>query len=174
MPTLLAVVKKRGLLTLMEAASLTAGEPIRGSWWGHPKGKEIFRALSELEDEEDVRGCKLVEGKQTFAHRRLWPAVIRVAAERSLFKPPSTKARAAIKDLGAKLDRKVREELERSLLVIGKSEHTAKGRHEVRLVKFADAFPAEARVAAAKLSVNEAIAALELAGWSGHARTAKR
>ena len=160
------LAKKKGLLTQMEAASVVAGESIRGSWWAHPRGKEIFRALSELDDDDDVRSCKLVDGKVTFVHRRLWPALLRVAEERSLFPKPSAAARTAMKQLGKKLDRKVREELERTLLVIGRSEHTPEGRHEVRLQRFSEAFPADARREAKKLSLDDAIAELESAGWS--------
>jgi hypothetical protein len=55
-----------------------AGEPIRGSWWGHPRGQEIFRALGEVHDSPDVLMCKLIGGKRTFVHRRLWPALARL------------------------------------------------------------------------------------------------
>jgi hypothetical protein len=55
-----------------------AGEPIRGSWWGHPRGRDIFRALGEVHDSPDVLMCRLVEGKRTFVHKRLWPALARL------------------------------------------------------------------------------------------------
>jgi hypothetical protein len=64
------------LPTLTEAI---AGERIRGSWWGHPKGKLIFSILSELHESAEVAVCKLVEGKTTLIHRRLWPALVAVA-----------------------------------------------------------------------------------------------
>ena len=60
-------------------AEKVAGEPIVGSWWAHPKGKAIFAALSELDDSEDVRSFKLVDGKVTLVHRRAWPALVRLA-----------------------------------------------------------------------------------------------
>ncbi|MEO7734177.1 MAG: hypothetical protein ABIY55_24655 [Kofleriaceae bacterium] len=56
-------------------AEAVAGEPIIGSWWAHPKGKAIFSALSELDDSDDVRCFKLIGGKVTFVHRRMWPAL---------------------------------------------------------------------------------------------------
>lgn len=62
-------------------AEAVAGEPIRGSWWGHPKGSEIFRALGAVSDSPDVLCFRLVEGKITFVHRRLWPALVRLAAK---------------------------------------------------------------------------------------------
>jgi hypothetical protein len=56
-----------------------AGEPIRGSWWGHPKGKQIFRALEAIYDSGEVRAFRLIGGKVTLVHRRLWPHLARVA-----------------------------------------------------------------------------------------------
>jgi hypothetical protein len=61
-------------------AEAVAGQLIVGSWWAHPKGKAIFAALSELDDSEDVRCFKLVDGKVTFVHRRVWPALARLAS----------------------------------------------------------------------------------------------
>ncbi len=61
-------------------AEAVAGQPIVGSWWAHPKGKAIFAALSELDDSDDVRCFKLVDGKVTFVHRRIWPALARLAS----------------------------------------------------------------------------------------------
>lgn len=62
-------------------AEAVAGEPIVGSWWAHPKGKAIFAALSELDDSDDVRCFKLVDGKVTLVHRRAWPALVRLARD---------------------------------------------------------------------------------------------
>ena len=62
-------------------AEAVAGEPIVGSWWAHPKGKAIFAALSELDDSVDVRCFKLVDGKITLVHRRVWPALVRLARD---------------------------------------------------------------------------------------------
>ena len=60
-------------------AEAVAGEPIVEHWWAHSKGKAIFTALSELDDSEDVRCFKLVDHKVTFVHRRVWPALVRLA-----------------------------------------------------------------------------------------------
>jgi hypothetical protein len=87
MPTtvkeLLAKLEAEGLLMQADAVlpSLTAlitGESIKGSWWGHPKGTEIFNLSNDLEDHADVMVTKLVAGKVTFVHRALWPAVVGV------------------------------------------------------------------------------------------------
>jgi hypothetical protein len=57
-----------------------AGEPIKGSWWGHPGSHSIFRVLEAVTDSPDVLVCRVVGGKVTLVHRRLWPALIRAAA----------------------------------------------------------------------------------------------
>ena len=83
----LAFVKQHGVVLasargpVPSVAEAVAGQPIVGSWWAHPKGKAIFAALSELDDSADVRCFKLVDGKVTFVHRRMWPALARLASE---------------------------------------------------------------------------------------------
>jgi hypothetical protein len=62
-------------------AEAIAGEPIRGSWWSHPRGKRIFAALSELGDRDDIKSFKLIGGHVTLVHRRLWPALVTLAPE---------------------------------------------------------------------------------------------
>jgi len=60
-------------------AEVIAGQPIAGRWWGHPKGHEIFGLLRAVRASADILVCRLVDGKVTFVHRRLWPALVRVA-----------------------------------------------------------------------------------------------
>lgn len=60
-------------------ADVIAGAPIRGSWWGHARGREIFALTRAVRDSPDVLVCRLVDGKVTYVHRRLWPALVRVA-----------------------------------------------------------------------------------------------
>jgi hypothetical protein len=81
----LALVKKHGVVLegargpVPSLAELIVGEPIEGSWWSHPRGKEIFAATRAVRDDDDVLVCRLVGGKITFVHRRLWPALVRAA-----------------------------------------------------------------------------------------------
>src|SRR5260370_40895545 len=75
------VVLASGKGPVPNLAEAVAGEPIRGSWWSHPKGSEIFLALGAVGDSPDVLCFRLVEGKITFVHKRLWPALVRLAAE---------------------------------------------------------------------------------------------
>jgi hypothetical protein len=55
------------------------GEPIRGSWWSHARGREIFALTRAVRNSPDVLVCRLVDGKITYVHRRLWPALVRLA-----------------------------------------------------------------------------------------------
>lgn len=55
--------------------TIIAGTPIKGRWWGHPKGKLIFRELSDLAENPDIMITKLVSGKVTFVHKQLWSFV---------------------------------------------------------------------------------------------------
>src|SRR5438128_46576 len=60
-------------------AQVIAGEPLRGSWWAHPKGKEIFQLSRAIRGSPDVLVCRLVGGKITYVHRRMWPALVSLA-----------------------------------------------------------------------------------------------
>jgi hypothetical protein len=85
---LLAALERDGLLLLSDpdlpsVVSLVVGGPIGGSWWGHPRGGEIYRLSNDLADQPQVLLAKLVSGKVTFVHRRLWPAVIAVGQARA-------------------------------------------------------------------------------------------
>jgi hypothetical protein len=82
----LAFVKKHGIVLqaargpVPSFAELIAGGPIKGSWWAHSKGHEIFELATFVSDHPDVLVCKLVDGKVTYVHRRLWPALVKLAA----------------------------------------------------------------------------------------------
>src|SRR5204863_4845079 len=108
-------------------AEAIAGGPIRGSWWGHPKGQEIFRVAEAISDSDDVLVCKLVEGKVTYVHRRLWPALVKLAAR-----------------------------LPRARLAKVWNEHTATGAHRARRAAFPSWVPAEVARQAERLSTAEA------------------
>jgi hypothetical protein len=82
----LAFVKRHGIVLqaargpVPSLAEAIAGGPIRGSWWGHPKGREIFRVGQAICESPDVLVCKFVDGKITYIHRRLWPALVKLAS----------------------------------------------------------------------------------------------
>jgi hypothetical protein len=104
-----------------------AGEPVKGSWWGHAEGKRIFSVLSVVTESEDVLVCRLIDGKVTLIHRRLWPALVRLA---DAFAPERIS--------------RVREE------------HTASGRHVSRSLAFPGWVPPAVAQAAEALTDKEA------------------
>jgi hypothetical protein len=124
-------------------AEAVAGERIRGSWWGHPKGQQIFEAAVAVSDSEDVLVCKLVEGKVTYVHRRVWPALVKLASR-----------------------------FRRAQLAKVWSEHTASGAHRSRRQAFPGWVPGPVLRQAERLSVDRAEALLSplLAGASPSAR----
>src|SRR5690349_21551320 len=81
----LKFIEQRGIVLasakgpLPSLAEAIAGEKIRGSWWGHRRSKEIFDALGVVADSSVVLCFRLVNRKLTFVHRRLWPALVRLA-----------------------------------------------------------------------------------------------
>ena len=75
------IVLESGNGPVPNLAEAIAGQRIRGSWWGHPKGRSIFAATRAVRESSDVLACKLLGGKVTYIHRRLWPAVVRLAAK---------------------------------------------------------------------------------------------
>ena len=117
-------------------AEAVAGQPIVGSWWAHPRGKAIFAALSELDDEDDVRCFKLVDGKVTFVHRRVWPALACLAGNGVI----AADRAAAIQQ-----------------------EHMPTGEHRNLVTPFPDWVPDDVARAAAGLTVEAARA--QLGGW---------
>jgi hypothetical protein len=110
---------------------LVVGGPVTGSWWAHPDHDEIFRVLNEAVASGQVARLRLVGGKVTLVHRRLWPAVVRLAPR-----------------LGA--DR----------LAALEEEHTASGRHRSTTTPFPDWVPEAVVQEAAGLSEAEALAQL--------------
>jgi hypothetical protein len=68
--------------TLPSLVAVVVGEPVRGSWMVHPLGHAIYAAMSALDDDPSVLTTKLITGKVTYVHRRLWPAVLAVGTSR--------------------------------------------------------------------------------------------
>ena len=83
----LKTLKEFGLLLETDAkfpsvSGLVAGEAVRGSWWTHARSREIFAVLQAVADHKQVLITKLVSGKVTFVHRKLWPDILSVGAAR--------------------------------------------------------------------------------------------
>ena len=79
----IALVREHGVVlasakgAVPRLTEFIVNEPIKGSWWAHPRGKHIFAILQAVTDSEDILVCRLVGGKITLVHRRLWPALVR-------------------------------------------------------------------------------------------------
>ena len=142
----MAFVKRHGVVLqaargpVPNMADTIAGETIRGSWWGHPKSREIFRAARAVSESPEVLVCKLIDNKVTYVHRRVWSALIKLA-------PRFGKERLA----------KVWDE------------HTRTGAHLSRRVPFPKWVPANVMKQAGRLSISEAerILSAVLPGKSG-------
>jgi hypothetical protein len=85
--TALQFVERHGIVLesahgpVVTFADAAAGERIRGSWWSHPKSHQIFALTRLVRSSPDVLVCRLVDGKITYVHRRVWPALVRLAGE---------------------------------------------------------------------------------------------
>ena len=112
-------------------AQVVAGEPLRGSWWGHAKGNDIFRLSRAIRSSPDVMVCRLVDGKITYVHRRLWPALVRLAVRFSKHRL------AAVKEA-----------------------HTPAGRHKLLVTPFPEWVPTEVLRVAQRLTEKEATSQL--------------
>jgi len=123
------LVSARGPVPTLTEAIIN--DSIKGSWWAHPKSRQIFTVLQTVTDSQSVLICRLVNGKVTLVHRRLWPALARVA-----------------KRFSAGSIAQVIEE------------HTASGRHVTHEVPFPNWVPKSVLQQAKKMSVHEALAAL--------------
>jgi hypothetical protein len=107
-------------------ADFVAGERVT-RWWDHPRGRLIFALTRAMRDSPDVLTCRLIDGKVTYVHRRLWPALVKLAAEFDE------------KDLGA-----LREE------------HLPGGKHRIVVTEFPRWVPAEVLSKAKRLTEREA------------------
>ena len=121
------VVLESGRGAVPSLAEAIAGAPIRGSWWAHPKANDIFLCSRAIRESADVLVCRLAGGKVTYVHRRLWPALVRLAGRFD------ANRLAAIQEV-----------------------HTPAGKHEVHTTAYPDWVTEDVRRAAEELSENEA------------------
>jgi len=70
---------------LPSVVTIVTGGPVRGSWWGHPQGREVYAVCKRLVSHSDVIVTKLVSGKVTYVHRRLWPALVAIGSAREIW-----------------------------------------------------------------------------------------
>jgi hypothetical protein len=132
-----ALIEEHGMLlqsargTIPNLPELVVGGPIKGSWWGHPRHDEIFRVLNEAASDANVVRMRLVAGKITLVHRRLWPALVRLA-----------------------------DQIDHARLTVLHEEHTGSGVHRMTTEPFPDWVPEDVARAARLLTPQEAIAHL--------------
>lgn len=131
----LAFIRRHGVVLesaqgpVPSLAAAIAGEPIRGSWWSHRRGQEIFAVTRAVRESDQVLVCRLIKNKVTLVHRRMWPALVRAAG-----RLPSDRLS------------RVREV------------HASSGRHVTSEVPFPEWVPSEVRAAARSLSKEAALA----------------
>lgn len=129
---------------LPSVTTLVTGAPIRGSWWGHPKGHAIFRVSEQLAEHPDVLLTKLVSGKWTYVHRRLWRPFVGAATSREPWQmrglSPAARsllfkitAEGSLRTDQVKSPPEAAKELEKRLLVHSEEFHTEKGSHAKQL-----------------------------------------
>jgi hypothetical protein len=130
----LAFVEKHGVVLesgrgpVPALAQAVAGHAFRGNWWGHPKRREIFQATRAVRDSSDVLVCRLIDGKITYVHRRVWPVLVRLARF-----------------------------VDGSRLAAIREEHTSSGSHRLVTVAYPQWVPPEVRTAAEALPESEAL-----------------
>jgi len=120
--------RRPGIVCLADAI---AGEPIRGNWWSHPQGREIFAITRAVRAVPQILVCKVVDGKISFVHERLWPALVCLA-----------------------------ERFPQERLARVRETHTVSGKHVLEQVPFPEWVPAQTTTAARRIPEPEAIAAL--------------
>ena len=140
-----AIVREQGAMLeaargrLPSFASAAAGEDVPGNWWGHPMRYHIFDAITAVTDSDlgaaEVLVCRLVGGRVTYIHRRLWPALVRLAGR-----------------------------FDHERLAWRHELHTPSGAHRVEHEPFPQWVPADIEAVALELSEQEAEAMLEEVG----------
>ncbi len=151
----LAAICEHGVLLETDRAfpslvALVAGGPVKGTWWAHPLANEIYVLGQRLMDHRDVLFIRLVTGKMTYVHRRLWRPIYAIATARQawqLAELPRTamsmlqmvdrrgalrmdeiRSKHTAKELGG--DARI---LETRMLVFGDDVHTDSGAHAKRI-----------------------------------------
>jgi hypothetical protein len=183
----LELLREQGAMTLVPTGRAPAlveavtGEPVRGSWWGHPAARRIQAIATGLEASSEVLVLKLVGGKLTFLHRDLWSPLARVAMDRRRRREAMAALSEPARDLldlvmgcgQLRLDQVARERgesereisrtataLELELLVHGQTVYTERRRHAVLLRTWERALPARVRREARRFELAEAEAIL--------------
>jgi hypothetical protein len=103
------------------------GGNIKGNWWAHSRGKDIFQVTRAVRESDQILVCRLIAGKVTLVHQRIWPALIRCAEH---FRPDQ-----------------IAQIIE---------EHTASGKHISKSISFPEWVPPQIAIQASSLTEEEA------------------
>lgn len=103
-----------------------AGERVTG-WWNHPKGRSIFALTRAIRDSPDILICNFIDKKVTYVHRRLWPALVKLA-----------------------------DELDESALGAIREEHLPGGKHKLVVTEFPEWVPPDVLARSKRLSRKQA------------------
>ncbi len=149
-----------GFVTLSPAdelpsiATFVSGEMIKGNWWSHARANEIYNLFQKLSSSPNVVVLKLIDGKVTLVHKRLWPPLLRLVtdseqrtkrlkklnpAARMLLDQVETHGSVRMDFIADEMGgnrkalKKSRDLLERLCLVASRDEHTRDGHHEAVL-----------------------------------------
>ncbi|HZU98173.1 MAG TPA: RNA methyltransferase [Planctomycetota bacterium] len=180
----LELVRERRVLPFASFVEAVAGEPVKGSWWGHAKGHEIFNLAGHVSKE--CVFVRLVGRKETLLHESLYPAFARVVLDEAWRAPRvrglSREAAAILRlveggttrmdEIAKKRKkkasalRKPRHELQEALLVHSTEIHTDRGHHVAVLVPWSD-WARPVQKAARKLTLDAALAELRAACGAG-------
>ena len=151
----LAAIGEHGVLLETDRAfpslvAHVAGGPVKGTWWAHPLANEIYMLGQRLMGHRDVLFIRLVTGKMTYVHRRLWRPLYAIATARQPWQlaelPRTAKSMLRMVDrLGALRMDEIRSSrsakelgvdariLESRMLVFGDDVHTDSGAHVKRI-----------------------------------------
>jgi hypothetical protein len=166
-------IDRNGILLLTDAelpslTALIAGEPVKGSWWGHPQGNLMYNLSNELADQKDLLLVKgLLNKKLTFLQQQHWDALFAIGSAKQEWQTKKLKAPA--KKLLTKLtkagelpagDPKIAANIELSLLAYSESVHTDSGKHIKVLRTWAETFRTKS-YQPKKMSYDEALAHFE-------------
>ena len=160
-----AAIEQYGLLLMQDSklpslVSIVAGGPLKGSWWSHPQSKLMFDVLQVISSETLM--VKLIAGKRTFVHPRLWAAVCAIAEgnepwQLDKLKPDTRELLDLVNERGSLRSDQVSlstgsrkigsvvDDLEKRLLVHACDEHTERG-HHARVLRTWPHWRAEARL----------------------------
>jgi hypothetical protein len=122
------IVMEGGKNAVPSVVRFIVGNDYSGNWWSLPDSSRIYNAIQQIRADESIAICKLIQRKVTFAFRDTWPSLAAIA-----HLLPNTA-------------------LDRIAEV-----HTPSGKHKTSSTSLQDWLPAEIRIQANLMTVDEAL-----------------